>query len=203
MTLQKYNIKVKENKHKEGLETARFALAYKKPGGKDGSYDIISALKGDSDVIVEVDSSLISPPSLDIQGYIKELVLCITNLRLDYIRRKVPTLKRGGLLSIFTGPKKTQADEIFIYIPASSWKKEGFRSLFPILAARYYVIKSNADLEKQDNMVKYLEKIRDMGDEERLDSFSLIAFDPGDMPMMGINSKTLDLEEIKERLLCQ
>jgi hypothetical protein len=202
MSLDKRKIKIRENKAVRGLEGARFALSYGMPTSmssveyiRESSYEILSSLKSDSDVLIEINSSLFNIPRNQRDSFVTRFIDTIRDLGLEFRYRKVPSADRPSLLSIIFGKKgDNQAHEVVAYVPNNVWQQDNFKSVFPLCGARYYVI--DEELEPS----KTLDDVCNMLDSEKLERFKLIIFDSGLLGSMGINSLRLEMKDIKHLL---
>lgn len=197
MVLENKNIKLKQVNTDASLESAQISLTYKQQGSeekaRESSYEILSALKSDNDVIIELNSTLFNLPDKEKDSYFRKFVETIRSLDLEYRYRKV-SVNTQSIFSFLFGQKTVQAHEILVYVPHEVWLTETFRSILPIYGARYYVTKEAAEADE------ILEEMYRMMDFDKLDFFKLIIFDAGTLSSMGINSSSLTIEDLKEML---
>lgn len=201
MNFESYSIKLKKNKNDSNLDSAQFSLSYKqhktKADIKKQSYEIISALKGDNNLIIEMNSSLFSA-RVDKDSHVKKFVNSIRDLNLDYRYNKVPAKGSPSFLSkIFGGDDNEYAHEILAFVPHNIWSTEDFENIIPLCGIRYYITKRTAlDIGGEE----LLNEMSRMMDSEKLNYFKFIIFDGGRLANMGINSDHLSINDIKQRL---
>src|SRR5690554_1495315 len=161
-------VKIKQNNHKANLDSAQYTLTFKSKD-KEANYRILSALVQEDDLLIEIDSSWFSNNKKEI--YFKEILQYIRTNDLDYNYNKITN---NDIQSIFGNlyNKNTVVHKTIFYLPNNIWKSESFRSIIPINGARYYILNKNND----EKILKYMGK---MMDNEILDYFKLIVYDPG------------------------
>jgi hypothetical protein len=197
MTLKDLKIRLKQVSNELSLNSAQYALTYRSSGSeetaRESSYQILSTLKDDHDLIIEINSAYFNLSNKKKEEYFHDFVNGIRTLDLVYKYRKVSVNSSSSFAFLF-GNKTTQAHEIMIYVPNKVWLTEEFRSLSPIYNARYYITENNTQADE------ILEKMYQMMDTEKLEFFPLIIFDGGILSNMGINSKTYTLEDLEKKL---
>lgn len=191
---------LKENKSagKSGpLDTPRYVLSYKpgKPGIESAgtSYGILTALKSDADVVIEVNSSLFyhSDNTDDlIYGFIDKL----KDLSLDYRYRRVAPSTSPGIFDRIIGKTRQEAHEVQVLIPNESWNRETVPDLLIPFGVRYYFTGSR--MEKGG----LLDEIQRMTWPDKQKFFSLVVFDMNIMGQMGINTINLSLNDLESLL---
>ncbi|AZO94705.1 hypothetical protein [Halocella sp. SP3-1] len=185
-------IKIKENKQEPSLDSAQYTLTFQ---GKDRglNYKILNTLIGDKDMVIEINSSRFSNTVNNPTEYTKKILNFLRENELAYNYQKVPD---NSSQSIFTSlfKKDRTAHEVLFYLPNKIWQSASFKSLMPIPGARYYIRKKSKD-EKDT-----LKNMQQLMDDELLDYFSLIIFDPGvtQLKQMGINSRQLTADNLRE-----
>lgn len=194
-----YKLKLNERKGKGTMDSPQFSLSYKvnyEQVDTKISYDILSALKGDNDVIIEVNSSLANVAKSEGEDSAIAFLQKIRSLGLDYSYRKVPAAtKQSFLAQLFGGGKKENlAHEVLAYVPDKVWRDESFQSLLPVYGARYYVTK---EPEESDKIVNEMCR---MLDNEKVDYFKLIIFDVASFGQMGIVTNYLARSDLKNML---
>ncbi|MGI6776830.1 MAG: hypothetical protein ACOX7R_02015 [Acetivibrionales bacterium] len=199
MALEEYKLKFSSRKGGGSLDSPQFSLSYRANNeaiNSRASYEILSKLIGDNDVVIEVNSSLTNTTKTESEDRTFHFLSEVRNRALDYSYRKVPSSARQSFLSmIFGGGKKNaEAHEIMAYIPEKVWKEETFLSVLPVYGARYYVMKSP---EEGDKVINELCR---MLDSEKIDYFKLIVFDVASFGQMGIVSNYLTADDIKGTL---
>lgn len=193
------NIRVKENKSSWGLNMPRYMVSYKNNSIEEenckNSYEIISSLKGNNDLFIEFNSSLLvngeAKRELCTSNFIKAVKAMSLNFR---YRKGAPTYKKSFFAQLLGGGNK-EAHEMLVYIPDDIWKQEGFNSILPS-GMRYYIINGPTDGNK------LLEDIFNgqLMDDEKIDLFKLIIFDCSSFGQMGIVSNSMSIDEVKQLL---
>lgn len=198
MSLDAKKLKIRENKTDGSLNFARFALTYKVPETLDqsrqNSFEILSLLKCDKDVIIEINSSLFSVPENRREMIVMDFIDNIRSLGLEYRYRKVAATGSQSILTLLFGKKNNQAHEVLVYVPHNVWVQESFKSALPLNGARYFVVNESLDAAKA------LEDMDRMMDYEKIRFFPMVIFDAGMLGSMGINSQTLQMSDIKKLL---
>lgn len=187
-------IKLRENKDWERDGGPRFVIAYNKKATDEqkrkNSYDILSKLIGKSDVIMELNGSLLSLPPKKRAEYALEFIDSIKALGLEYRRSKVVTSSSPTLLSLF---KQVKVEDLVVaaYIPNEIWTKEDMRSLLSFYGAKYLVVKEASSPSEM------LDMHQGMKEEQQVDHFRLVAFDAMSLNAMGIFTKAYELADIQ------
>lgn len=192
-------IKIKEQKSGGTLNSPQFALTLEQTKSEEqqlkNTYEALTKLIGNSDVVISLDSSLLNLPSPQREPNILKFLDVIRGLGLEYKCAKVASSSSPSFLSgLLGGNKNTQEQEVLAYIPHEIWIKEDFEKVLPFYGARYYVAKENS------GGLKLLEDLQKMLDSEKLEHFRLIIFSAICFNNIGIFSKFLTLSEIKNIL---
>lgn len=194
--LKKY-ISLNKNKVSNDINMPQYTISYKAKATntKVGSlsYRIISALKEDSDIVLEVNSSLFSLPQADRESFALIFLSAVRNIDLDYSYRKTSSPSKSFFSQLF-GKKEECSHEILVYIPDEVWKKEDFFNIIPKYGVRYYITKDNTDGKK------VIEDMNKMLDEEKIEKFKFLIFDVAIFNQMGVISKSHSAESIKQLL---
>ncbi len=187
-------IQIKENKSWGADSGPRFALRLKVKTSEEqkrkNSYDILSKLIGSSDVIIELNGSLLNLPSKNRDAYASKFIEDIKALGVEYRCSKVKTFSSASLLNLF-GNKPTQEQVVVAYIPNEIWSKVEMENLIPFYGARYFVLKEKSEGSEM------LEHFQKMEENEQIDYFKLIAFDAMSLNGIGIFTNNYELSEIK------
>ena len=187
-------IKIKENKDWETSVGPRFVLAYNKKvtneQKKNNSYDILSRLIGKSDVIIELNGSLLSLPPKKRDACAMEFIDSINKLGLEYRRSKVVTPSSPTLLNLLK-PVKVEHQVVAAYIPNEVWIKDDTKSLLSFYGAKYLVVK------EASNPSDVLDQLQGMEEDEQVNHFRLIAFDAMSLNAMGIFTREYELSNIQ------
>ncbi len=173
----------------------RYSLSYKRRKGGSTGYAILSALIGDNDVIMEINTDLsIQRSGVRHDHLIEEFIQQISPLGLKYRKRIFPSAKRLSIMGFGIQTRTTEAQEVVVYVPNYIWKKESFMEVIPQFGVRYYVTKESADAEMK------MDEITAMKEEEKEDVFGMIIFDISLLGQMGIISKSSKEGEIRDLL---
>jgi len=194
-TLKKY-IKFKANKVSNDTDLPQYSISYMtnnaKIDNKKISFELISALKEDSDIVLEINSSLFSFSQLSRENIALQFLEDIRHIGFDYLYRKVPSASRSFLSHLFgLGKKDDQAHEILVYIPDESWNKETLYNIIPTNGVKYYITKDNTQGRK------VMDDLYQITDDEKLNAFKLVIFDVSSFGQMGIKSRSLTADDIK------
>jgi len=198
--IQNNNLKIKENKIGWGLDSPRYMITYNVKSSEEenckNSFEIISALKGSNDVLIEFNSSLLMINGPKSESCTSNFIKAVKTMNLNYrYRKSAPLNKRSFFAQLLNGSSK-DAHEVLVYIPDEVWKQEGFYSILPTGGLRYYI--SNGPVEGN----KILEDIFNgfMIGDEKLDFFNLVIFDCCSMGQMGVVSSHTSFDEVKQAL---
>jgi hypothetical protein len=197
MALNKNQFTIKESKDKS---IARFFVSYNlyrnNNDNKQKSYQLLSLLKQQNDLLLEIDSSLttLTTPS-EIEPAILGLLKDLKEMGIDCRHQKSEAKSNKGLFGFLNMNKPYTAHRIFAFIPDQVWREEAFQSLLPNYGVRYYICKGPVD------GIKLLEDLHcgRILDDELIEQFDLIIYDCSDFGQMGINTK-LSKVDIQKRL---
>ncbi len=196
MSFNGMKLKLAEHKVTDMVELPRFSLGYTPlktdNRSNNSSYGILSALKQDNDVIMEITDSLLSLKKKEREEYTYNFLKFFKELDISYVSGKTPYVPSRGLLSLFSKPKIEEAIDIYAYITNEQWLSSGFQEIYPYLGAKYHICRKDTQINIED-MLK-------MSNMEKLPLFEFIIFDSGILHSMGINSKEKNLNDIKSIL---
>lgn len=190
MDLAQYRIKLRRNRDGSS-RLHQYALTYKRVKGhiNQAGYDIVSALAGDSDLIVEFSTDLFYGVGTDPGKCAEKFLNDIQSMNLEHISRKVPSQLPVVILGINMGKKeKLQAHEIAAYVPNRVWKSPSFRDVLPVCGARFYIAGEPADARKA------LDNLFDLSEEQKAAAFRMILFHMAEYERFGIMSAS-DMEK--------
>jgi hypothetical protein len=192
-------MKLTERKTDNSLESPRFVLTLGQAKSHDlqisGNYDALTKLIGTNDVVINLDSSLLSMPYSRRESHVMNILGAIRALNLEYKYQKFESRSKWSIFSmLFGGNANKKEHEILAYIPNEIWVKGEFKNKFPAYGARYFVLKDSQD------STKLLEDMQKMLDAEKLEYFRLIIFDNAIINSMGIFTNHLDLPDLKRIL---
>ena len=196
-----FKISVKEFKGSHSLETPKYNISYS-PGMNccqpKRSYQVISALKGDAGLVVEVNSSLFNLSNNQRGDAALTFLEEIRALNWNYRYRKItapPTMNSLETLFSFMKKPDNTAHQIFVEVPAAVWRdEEMIVKLLPIHGLRYY-LGAAAGIEPLEALFngQYTE-------EQFLTLFKLICYDCAGFGQMGIYTEDLTLAELRKML---
>ncbi|NLX64763.1 MAG: hypothetical protein GX022_08345 [Clostridiaceae bacterium] len=190
-----YKLKHIKNTDRNNINTPQYSLIYSQKKGSDikTSYEIISLLKENNDIIVEVDTSLIIQSKRNKFNY-EDFISDIKKMNLQYSYKKTQ-YQRQDILSALFGFKRTEDEHVVtIYVPDSVWKEEDFKKIIPDCGVRYYVMKGSDDARK------VLDNINIMTDREKNSYFLYLIYDASEFCQMGISSNYYGYADIKRIL---
>lgn len=138
---------LKENKGSR----PRYSLLYRRNGldrsSKKLSYDIISRLVKDRDLLVELDSSLFSGSTSEAEEKVfAELVVKLRDLNIDYKYSKRSSPEERKIFGLSISKAQTGIRHVLlIYIPNRFWVQDGFWELLPQQGVTYHVLKQETN----------------------------------------------------------
>ncbi len=183
-------LKISENRKVKGA-ISDFTISYssKNSDNKSASNKIISAFKGNQNIIIEIDSSLMTLDEDKKNLLLGRLTAALEKLNPKYIINKVHYDKKRSFLSVPIESKKVEGLKINIFADHNIWGKEEFTDVIPEYGVRYYITEVFSDLET------FMEE----NEEERGNKCSMVIFDHMVLGSMGINT-TKSLTELKSML---
>jgi|GEM_PF-496433 len=198
-------ITIRENKPAANSEAPRFSLSYA-PITRDvdiaklkkHSFAILSALKGnDKDAVIEIDSALLNVQKSQREDIALNFVRAVRTKQIEFRYDKTPE-KASFFSQLFKANSSTPSfhHHILAYIDSDIWNSDDFFDMLPVEGVRYYITPPVEDKGK------ILDDLRQgyILEDEKLDAFELIIFDCCAFGQMGLYTKQLSLDEIKERL---
>jgi hypothetical protein len=203
MPLKKGKVTIRENKSVKSPDDARFFLTYE-PGSSENekrqsSYQIISSLKQKKDLLVEINSSLLTvSPNGERENFMIEVLRAVKDAGLNNRYRKLAGTGSSGssIKDLFSFGKKPAVHELFILVPDRTWQDEVFQALLPLYGVRYYVCSGNEEPAKlMDELFN-----GQILEEDKFNYFNPIIFDCSDFGHSGIFTDRLSLAEVKNFL---
>lgn len=180
----------------------RYSLSYRRTEwgktSKKLSYDIISRLVKDNDLLMEVDSSVF--PDLapnDKEKIFEDLLVRLRDLNIEYKYCKRAFPKQTKILGFSVSSSKMDTEhQLLVYVPNDVWVRDGFWELIPEDGVTYHILNRNTDA------LKLLEEIHSgrLMDEEIREHYEATIFDYIRFGQMGIDTN-LSKQELKECLL--
>jgi len=184
MDLAPYKIKLSKNKV-AGKSFHQYVLTYKtgRESAGQAGYPILSALAGDSDLILELDTELFYGVSQDPDRCAEKLLKDIRSLNLDHSSRLVASRRPVRFFGLSLERKDgKQAHQIAAYVPNRIWKEPFFRDVLPACGARYYITREPMDART------VLDGLFTLSDEQKVAMFRLILFHLAEHRIVGIMS---------------
>jgi hypothetical protein len=187
-------ITIKENKTWEAESGPRFILRFNEKASKEqkrkNSYDVLSKLIGSSDVIVELNGTLLNLPSKQRDSHASEFIENIKALGLEYRCSKETRTTSPSLLNLL-GKKTTQEQVVVTYIPNEIWSNPEMIKLISFYGAKYFVLKEKSE---ESEALDYFQRLQE---DEQVDYYKAITFDAMSLSGMGIFTKHYELSDIK------
>ena len=200
MPFKKYTLKLKENNNIINQNLPRFSLSYrtKREDPRHVSYDIITALSENSDIIIELDTNFFDN-KLNIDGQcFQRFIDAAKSLGLTHSSKEFASTHSYSIFGFrVDSGKKKQTQRFAVYVPHDVWKNESFKDKLPISGARYYI--TNYPMEAED----IVNKILTMDDKEIRTTFKLIIFDFAFYGQMGIVTDVLNKDDFHRLLGCK
>ncbi|QNU68241.1 hypothetical protein EHE19_007430 [Ruminiclostridium herbifermentans] len=189
------NIKIKLSDISNKRDSiSKFTLSYsaKNMSNSQISYEIVSSLKAENDIIIEINCSFLKLSEKESKLLLSRLTNELDNFGVLYKKRKVLVHTRRTMLSISLKTEVIEGFELFAVIPDEVWKNEIFRSIIPNMGVRYYLPTSIKDVN--------LDEFIDLEEDERISQCNLVIFDYILSGSMGINTCKMKKEDIQALL---
>ncbi|HEX2945551.1 MAG TPA: hypothetical protein VHT96_06320 [Clostridia bacterium] len=201
MPIEDLKIKLIRNRNNPGTGLPIYTISYKGDPKRPyyPSYQILTALIGQSGVFIELNSDLTVTAKndrLDTVRKYKEIVSAIPGI--EFRSRKIPSVQRPMILGFpIQARKKLEAEELVAFIPKSVWDDEKFMEALPVDGARYYIAKEPEEaLTGLPDSRSILEGFWGMAEENKAEIFKFILFDTPVLGRMGITSCGTDEQEL-------
>ncbi len=163
------------------------------------SYNIISALMEDKDIVMEINTSLFITGRNKSKTIAENFLSEIQKLDLIYNFRNIKCSNRKGFLNLNFGKNKEEEEqEILVYVPNEIWKNNKLYTILPHSGIRYYIVDGNTDSEEDAKTI--LDDMYKLNDEGKNDYYSMIIFDIVACTQMGIMTKKITASKIKNML---
>jgi hypothetical protein len=197
MAFNKNQFTIKESKD---ISLARYFISYSSnrnnKGNRQKSYQLLSLLKQQNDVILEIDSELTTlPTTSETETTIGSLLKDFTDMGIDYRHQKSEAKSNKNLFGIFNSNKTHTAHRILVCISDKLWHDDQFQLIIPSYGVRYYICKENIDAKKLLEDL-FCGKIMEA---EKQELFPFVIYDCSDFGQMGINTE-LSKAELQNRL---
>ncbi len=205
MPIEDLKIKLIKNRNSPGMDLPLYTISYKEDLKRPyyASYQILTALIGQSGVFIELNSDLAVVAPNDrlntVRNY-KQIAGSVPGI--EFRSRKIQSAQRPTILGfLFETQKKLEAEELVVFIPNSVWTGDKFMEALPINGARYYITKEpEGEVTGLPDVRSILEGFWNMTDEDKADMFKFILFDHPFLGRMGITACGTDEQELFELL---
>lgn len=187
-------IKIADNTQNNNSEVPNFSLTYsaKKIHNSQLSYEILSKLKSDDNVFIEINSSLLSLNENDKKTFILQFVDSLEKIGIEFRKKKISVAAKRSFLSIGLESKKREGFELLAYIPHDVWCNQEFVKVIPEVGVRFYLLKSYFNLN--------IDAFFNLDEDEKLEQCRLVIFNNILLGSMGINTSMLKKDDILELL---
>lgn len=168
----------------------RYSLSYRRDvsekTSKKSSYDIISCLVKDRDLLLEINSSLFTGLSSDNKERIfEELVVKLREIKLDYKYRRNSLPKKTKVFGIAISSSQNDTEhELLVYIPNRIWATDQVWDLLPEYGVTYHL------LDRGTDGPQFLEDIHTgrLMEKEIREHYETTIFDCFNFGLMGIDT---------------
>jgi len=188
-------IKVSDNTYNKDSELSNFSITYssKKIDNSQVSHEIISVLKAKDNIIIGINSSLLTLSEADKKIFILQFVESLEKIGIEFRKKKTLVDAKRSLFSIGRQSKKIEGFELLASISHDVWFEQEFIKIIPInVGMRYYLPKSYSGND--------LDAFVNLEEEERLEQCRLVIFDNVLLGSMGINTSMYKKDDIMELL---
>lgn len=192
-----YKIKLVDNRAKANSGIPQFSLSYNpenRQSESNVSYEVLSLLKEDNDIVIEIDTSLFIQSKKSKKFIPEDFISEIRKMNLEYSYKKSQSQKQDFFSTLFGMKKAEEEHVVTVYVPGNVWNDELFKRILPDCGARY-LIKKNTDEAR-----KVLDEMNLLTDNERKNYFSFVIFDVSEYNRMGITSNHYGYDDIKKIL---
>jgi hypothetical protein len=174
--------------------SSKFTLSYfsRKIDSIQASDEIISALKADSDIILEVNSEYHNLNENENTALATKLTGAYERMNVEYRKKKIVVDSRRSILSFAIKSEKVEGFQLFAYITDEIWCEQEFKKLIPDIVVKYYILKPDSEIN--------LDAFIASDEQEKLDLCTMEIFDLKSLGSMGINTSMLKKEDISGML---
>ncbi len=188
-----------ENKSGGGWEGPRFHIEYDRLSGmqakKELSFKLISLLKQNSDLIIRIDSQLLSLPPNERGDAVLNLIGEFKSQGLEFRYRQFPGNNSSGFWYQLLRLDRNETMESMVYVPGQAW--QGSLHSRMTYGTFYYVCHSgDKGLEVLDDLFNGKIQRFELGK-----FFRLLIFDSVISGHMGIFTDVMELKDIESLLL--
>lgn len=181
------------NKNNSGVSSFSLIYSGKKLDGLEVSYQIISALKAETFLILELNSTLLNMGANDKMVLASKFKEELQNFGIQFISKKIMDNEKRRVLSISLEGKKIEGFEIYALIPNEIWCDQEFKKVIPKVGVRYYLPFENSE----GNLPAFV----DLDEEEKLKVSKMVIFDNTLLASMGIITTRLTKTDIEQLLV--
>ncbi len=187
-------VKIVDNSKYKDLSSAQYAISYisSKMEMSQASYKILSALKTDHDIFMEITSAYLGLNEKGNKELLSQLIETFSNLSIDYKSKKIKQSERKTFLSFLREGKPYEGFELFAFITDKMWTSQEFEKVRPTVGTRYYILKNE--------YVKDLNEFINLELEDRAQFCEMVIYDNVSFASMGVNSNFLNKGNIVELL---
>jgi hypothetical protein len=185
-----FKVKLKEANNNE----VKYSISYssRKMPIQLVSFKIIGALKANTDVVLEISSEQIYKDNEMIIEMINRLCEYLEKSDIQYRKKKVLISRVRKVLSIPIENKKIEGFELIVFVPGELWKDTEIYKYLPPIGIKYFFIPKEADID--------IDKFVAFSELERKEICEMQVFDNTAFENMGIQTETLSLNNINERI---
>ena len=189
-------VKFIETTRKNSIGLSNFSITYsgKRLGNSEVSHRIISSLKNNSYVYLELNSSLLNLDTPNKAKYSNQYTQQLQTFGIQFISKRTKENEKKRILSISLEGRQIEGFEIFADVPNEIWCEKDFKEVIPQIGLRYYIPFENTE----SNLPAFV----DLSEDEKLKLSKMVIFDNVQLGSMGITTLHQTKEDIG-RLLSQ
>ncbi len=187
-------LKLSNITNKNNSDVSSFSLIYsgKKLDKPEVSYQIISALKAETFLFLELNSTLLNMGTNDKMVLASKFREELQNFGIQFISKKITDNEKRRVLSIALEGRKVEGYEIYALIPNEIWCDPEFKKVIPEVGIRYYLPFENSE----SNLSAFV----DLDEEEKLKISKMVIFDHALLASMGITTTHLAKTDMDQLL---
>ena len=191
------NHKIKLIKNKEGQDGPQYSVTYKTNPRTCPNYAILTALAGDRDVVMIMNTDLMFGAEGKERRLFEEFLELVKDRGLSHFKQSVPSSKQFSIFGmVLNKARKTkqEAQEIAVYIPNAVWRQADFGPFLPTCGVQYYM--TDTPMDGGETVARIL----DMPEEEKAELFSMDVYDIALLGQIGINARDMEEEDLRRVL---
>lgn len=192
---KRIKIKISQNTSYKNASSNQVSIAYssRKIDNSDASYEILSSLISGSDIIIELNSSLLNLAEREGKLLVSTLIDAFEDMGIQYKKKKIAVSAKKTILSIIIESKKQEGFELSAYIPHEIWCTQEFKNIIPDNGAlRYYLPKAETEID--------FDAFSELDEDEKSELCRMVIFNHILLGSMGINTSVYDKNDIAEIL---